>query len=300
MTHVVLDPIEASTRAFNTQITYLEPNNPVNRRYVCAGQEANSGTYAPYTAQIRDGRPISDHFTLDTHGFVMGQHVSQVQDFLNNDDVAAHYPQEAIELIKQLTGADLVFPQGWMVRTPGELAKKKKVEGYQHQGGIQPQAGEAHCDFAPDVAEMVAENYYRQMCPEGKPYKRFISASLWRCFSEGAQDWPLAVCDARSVTPGEGIKNTLVVCDEIPTPEEMRAPIPGEDKMLAAHIYQFNPDHRWWYFSSMNRDEFLYFKFYDSDNRVAQQVPHTAFFDNSATDTQVRMSIEMRTMAYFL
>ncbi len=300
MTFVNLDSVEASARAFEAQITYLEPNNPINRRYVSAGQEANTGTYAPYNTEVRDGRSISEHFSLDKHGFVHGRHVSQVGDFLDNDQVAAAYPDEAIALIKQLTGADLVFPQGWMVRTPGELAKKKKVDGYQHQGGIQPQAGEAHCDFAPDVAEMVAENYYRQMCPDGKPYKRFISASLWRCFSDGPQDWPLALCDGRSVTPGEGIKNTLVVVDDIPSIEQMKAPIEGEDKMLAAHIYQFNPEHRWWYFSNMNRDEFLYFKFYDSDSSVTQQVPHTAFHDIAAVNPTTRMSIEMRTMAYFL
>jgi len=300
MTYVELDTIEATARTFDTDITYLEPNNPINRRYVCAGAEANTGTYAPYTTQIRDGRLIADHFKLDTHGFVLGHHVSQVKDFFDNDEVAAVYQDEVIKVIKELTGADEVYPQGWMVRTTGELAKKKKVEGYQHQGGIQPQAGEAHCDLAPDVAEMVAAKYYEQMCPNGKPYKRFISASFWRCFSEGPQDWPLALCDGRSVSESEGIKNTLVVVDDIPSREEMLAPIPGEDKMLAAHIYQFNPEHRWWYFSNMNRDEFLYFKFYDSDSSVTQQVPHTAFFDNTAKDTKVRMSIEMRVMAYFL
>ncbi len=299
MTYVELDTIESTAPVFDTQITYLEPNNPINRRYVSAGAEANTGTYAPYTTQIRDGRSIADHFSLDKHGFVLGHHVSQVKNFLDNDEVGAVYPDEVAAMIKEMTGADLVFPQGWMVRTPGELAKQKKIEGYQHQGGIQPQAGEAHCDFAPDVAEVVAQKYYEQVCPGGKPYKRFISASFWRCFSDGPQDWPLAVCDGRSVTKGEGIKNTLVVVDEIPSMEEMKAPIPGEENMLAAHIYQFNPEHRWWYFSNMNRDEFLYFKFYDSDSGVTQQVPHTAFFDNHAQNPNVRMSIEMRTMAYF-
>lgn len=299
MTHVALSPKEASARAFETQITYLEPNNPINRRFVCAGAEVNTGTYAPYVTTMRDGRPIVDAFNLDTHGFVLHKHQSQVKNFLDNDEVAAIYPAEAVVIIKALTGADMVFPQGWMVRTPGELAVQKKVAGYQHQGGVQPPAGEAHCDFAPDVAERVAEKYYQQMCPGGKPYKRFISASLWRCFTEGPQDWPLAMCDARSVTPGEGIKNTLVVVDEIPSMEEMKKPIPGEEHMLAAHIYQFSPEHRWWYFSNMNRDEILYFKFYDSDSSVAQAVPHTAFADHSFANPNVRMSIELRSMAYF-
>ena len=69
---------------------------------------------------------------------------------------------------------------------------------------------------------------------------------------------------------------------------------------MAADIFHYNPQHRWWYFPDLDRDQVLMFKFYDSDQSRAWRVPHTAFLDTSFTDCHVRESIEYRTVAYFL
>lgn len=288
-----------AVREVDSQIVYLVPGVPVNRRYVCAGVEVNTGEYAPYDVTVRDGRAIADDFTLDTHGFVLAQSPTAIEDFLDKDTVDANYPKEVEEAVKRLTGADAVATQGWMIRTPGELLKEKKVEGYEHKGGIQPPAGEAHVDYSPACAERVAQFVHDREFPDAPPYKRFIAFSFWRCFSEGPQDWPLAVCDARSVDFDEGETNTLVVVDEIPTGEALFAPIEGEDKLPAAAIFYHRPEHRWWYFSNMNRDEVLLFKFHDSDETKARRVPHTAFYDPSAYQPTSRQSIEFRGVAYF-
>jgi hypothetical protein len=44
----------------------------------------------------------------------------------------------------------------------------------------------------------------------------------------------------------------------------------------------------------------LLFKFYDSDHERAWRVPHTAFRDTSAVNANVRQSIEVRAIAYYL
>jgi hypothetical protein len=49
----------------------------------------------------------------------------------------------------------------------------------------------------------------------------------------------------------------------------------------------------------MQRDEALLFKFHDSDRSVAWRVPHTAFWDPSFPDANVRESIETRIYAFF-
>jgi len=187
-----------------------------------------------------------------------------------------------------------------MIRTSADLSKSiKKVEGYTHKGGIQPPAGEAHVDYSPQSAPRTAEAAYRKEFPDGPGYSRFITFSLWRAFSPPPQDCPLAVCDGRSLSDEEGVINPLHVVDELPSPEEMLAPIPGEEKLISASVFRYRPEHRWWYFSSMVRDEALLFKFYDSDHSVTWRCPHTAFFDNSLPGAHVRESIEMRVIAYF-
>ncbi|MBF8270829.1 MAG: hypothetical protein HW386_2538, partial [Gammaproteobacteria bacterium] len=201
----------------------------------------------------------------------------------------------------QLTGADCVAPLGWMVRTSGDLSKyQRQTVGYTHKGGVQPPAGEAHVDMTPNRAEAMAGDIYQRFFPDGKPYRRFIASSLWRTFSPAPQDWPLAVCDSRSVGLEEGTPNTMFIVDKLPDRAEMLGPIPDEDKAMAADVFHYNARHQWWYLSNMNRDEVLMFKFYDSDKTRAWRVPHTAFQDTSFANATTRESIEFRTVAYFL
>ena len=290
-----------SIRTITTRINYLLPGSHVNRRFVAPGVEVNTGSYDAYTVKVHDGRSRVDQFSLDGHGFVLAEHRSRVADFFDKQQVDAIYPDEVVGIVRQLTGADCVAPLGWMARTSGDLSKfQHQTVGYSHKGGVQPPAGEAHVDMTPNRAEVMARDIYQRFFPEGKPYRRFIASSLWRAFSPGPQDWPVAVCDAASVAPDEGTPNTMFIVDVLPDRAAMLGPIPDEDKAMAADVFHYNARHRWWYFSNMNRDEVLMFKFYDSDKTRAWRVPHTAFHDTSFPDAVTRESIEFRTVAYFL
>lgn len=291
---------EAEVRTVKAQIQYLAEGSFVNRRFVAAGVERSTGRYEPHVVSIRDGRAVRSDFRVDTHGFQLLDHQTSVTDFHDRAGVDAQYPAEAIELVKAVTGADTVVARGWMLRTSADLAPQiKKVEGYEHQGGLQPPAGEAHVDYSPQTAPRTAEQVYRRQFPEGKGYSRFIAFSLWRALSPPPQNCPLAVCDGRSLSDDEGVRNPLHIVDEMPSEEAMMSEIPGEDDLIAASVFRFRPDHRWWYFSNMTREEALLFKFYDSDHDVTWRCPHSAFYDDSLPDTHVRESIEIRLIAYF-
>jgi len=292
------DELAVQTRGVATRLKYLMPGCPKNRRFVSAGVEYNTGTYEDYDATVYDARPLRDQFDLDNQGFVLADHKSCIQNWDDFDEVNAKYESEAVAHIKQLTGADLVMAQGWMFRTT--KPPQRAVANYQHKGGVQPPAGEVHCDYNHRYADIMAERFYRQAYPNGQPFKRFIATSYWRCISEPPQDWPLAVCDARSAAEDGYETNTLIVCDRIPeTDDEKFGPIPGEDDFPAAAIYHFSDKHRWWFYSDMNKDEALLLKFHDSDGSVACKVPHTAFSDETANATVTRRSIEVRSIAYF-
>lgn len=290
---------EDEVRSTRAMIKYLADGPFVTRRFVSAGVEHSTGRYEDHEVTVRDARDIRRRVGLDTHGFVLADHVSSIVDFRDKDEVEARYPQEACDLVQWLTGASRVIARGWMVRTSGELPKAEKVAGYQHYGGVQPPAGEVHVDFTRETAHRVAENTYRTACPGGPGYSRFIATSLWRTFSPPPQDCPLAVCDGRSLADDEGVRNTLHIVDEMPSEEDMVRPMEGEDERIAASVFRYSPAHRWWYFSNMHRGEALLFKFFDSNHNVAWRCPHTAFWDQSLPGAQVRESIEFRSIAYF-
>lgn len=293
--------IEDTARQATARIRYLAEGDFVTRRYVSRGAEMNTGEYSDHDVIVRDGMPIRDHFTLDVHGFMLGKHNSAVGDFLDRERVDALYLAEVEDLVKRLAGADRVAAQGWMIRTSADLSHRaqEKVEGYVHAGGIQPPAGEAHVDYNEITGRRAAARVYAQAFPDGPGYRRYVCFSLWRTFSPGPQDWPLAVCDGRTVTDEETASNTLFVVDEFPQGDALIAPVEGEDEMIAATIFRHRARHRWWYFSDMADDDVLLFKFQDSDKSVTWRCPHTAFHDVSLPDAQTRTSIEVRGVAFF-
>lgn len=295
------DAIEDGARAAPALIRYLAEGDYVTRRYVSQGAEINTGDYVDHATVVRDGMPIRDHFTLDRHGFMIGRHRSAIADFQDKAALDAGYLREVEELVARMCGADRVAAQGWMIRTSADLSAraKEKVENYQHAGGIQPPAGEAHVDYNEITGRRAAARIHGQAFPDAPPYARYICFSLWRTFSPGPQDWPLAVCDGRTVRDEETASNTLFVVDEFPTGDALTAPVEGEEDMIAATIFRYRPRHRWWYFSNMAADDVLLFKFQDSDHSVTWRCPHTAFHDTSLPDAQTRSSIEVRCVAYF-
>jgi hypothetical protein len=291
---------EGDVRTVDAAISYVTPDSLINRRFVAPGSERNTGQYRTHPVSIRDGRAIKDHFSLDVHGFVLAERRSSVKDFFDKEEVNRVYPAEVEAAIKALTGASRVVSRGWMIRTSSDLSKQQRqIVGYTHQGGVQPPASEAHVDFIPRVAERLARDVYKQAFPDGRGYSRFIATSLWRAFSEPPQDWPLALCDARSVGADEGTPNTLHIVDQIPDEKAMFRDMPGEDSLIAAAIFHYNPKHRWWYFSNMTRDEIVLLKFHDSDRSRAMRVPHTAFRDTTFPNAKARHSIELRSFAFF-
>lgn len=114
---------------------------------------------------------------------------------------------------------------------------------------------------------------------------RLAFINVWRPIRGSIEEAPLAVCDARSMRPD----------DFVPTDLEYR------DRTGEVYSVAFNPEHRWFYFSHMERDEALLLKCYDSSiDGSAQWTSHTAFDDpTSPPDPAPRESIEARTVAFF-
>lgn len=59
-------------------LEYIRPDSKVNRRYMTAGKEVNTGKYEKKRVLIRDGRPDLEKITLQTMGFHLMKHQSDV------------------------------------------------------------------------------------------------------------------------------------------------------------------------------------------------------------------------------
>jgi hypothetical protein len=119
-------------------------------------------------------------------------------------------------------------------------------------------------------------------------YRRWAMYNVWRAITPPPQDFPLAVCDARSVSATDEVTVTAIT-------EELQGDI-VHDTMSYVH----NPAHRWYYFPDMTIDEVIVFKSGDSDPTGAVRVAHTAFTDPTCPPgVPTRASVEMRALAVF-
>ena len=233
----------------------------------------------PVEMPIVDGRAEVGSFSLDREGFQLVPHHSAITDFMDRAKTEADYPDEVAALIREVTGAFFAVGLGVGVRFG------RKRADYVKSSDDQP-ARFPHADFTDETSQAILD----QVGESVGSYSRCALFNVWRVFSDPPQDFPLAVCDARTASPA----------DE--EPAEAILDLPGGDEPFRSMttVYRPNPANRWTYFSNMTVDEALIFKAWDSDKSRPQRVPHSAFANPLVgPDVPSRSSIESRVLAYF-
>ncbi len=234
------------------------------------------GTQDPHEVVIRNGRPLKDRFTLEVDGFRFIRHDTQVRDFFDEDEVRRSYYPEMEALVKAETGASRVVVFDHTLRTADdELRETRKIRE------VVPRV---HNDYT----EWSGPQRVRDLLPREADEllrRRFAIVQVWRPIRHPVETFPLAICDARSLA-----RDDLVV-------SERRYP----NRVGQTYAITYNPEHRWYWFPRMKRDEALVFKTYDSlDDGRARWTAHTAFDDpTSPPNARPRESIEIRTLAFF-
>jgi hypothetical protein len=231
--------------------------------------------------RIDDARAQPVPPSLEAEGFTLVKHHSEVSDFRDTPTMMRIHPAEIERLVKDLSGADRV-----VVNSPGVLRFSESSADCGRLNNSRP-ARFIHIDISDPTARVMAE----RACPQDvlRPLRRFAHYNVWRVLSPPPQDVPLAVCDARSVAPGDLLEADAVF------------DAPGKPEWsFEGLVIHHNPAHRWSYFPNMTRGEALVFKTNDSDPNQPHNVPHTAFNDPSCpSGVAPRASIEMRAIAYW-
>ncbi len=250
---------------------------PVNETFE-AGQiiRRRTGATEQRPMRIRDGRPFAGQLTFDQNGFVLVKNRTAVSDFFDTAQLEAQYYPEIQRLVQAVSGASRVVVFDHTLRT-GDVSEQQARK-------IREPVLWAHNDYT----ENSGPQRVREILPEEAErllQHRFAIIQVWRAIDRPIQSNPLALLDAHSVSPSDLL------------PAERRYP----DRVGETYQLRYNPDHRWFYFPEMQRDEAVVFKVYDSQTRgTARFTPHTSFIDpTTPAHAPPRKSIEVRTFAFF-
>lgn len=241
------------------------------------GHNQYDGHFESRPVTVRNGRENLGRFDLDEEGFLLTSHETQVTNFYDETQIKSVYETEIQRLIRELTGAARVRVFDHTFRSDSRDKREEKQ--------VRDPVPIVHNDYT----DRSARQRVRDLLPPDEVNdllaNRFAIINIWRSVGGRVETTPLAMCDARSVS-----MNSLISM-------ERRA----KDRIGEMQQVTFDPEHRWYFFPNMDRNEALVFKTYDSatDGRARLSL-HSAFENPAASPTaQPRESIETRVFAFF-
>jgi len=238
--------------------------------------QKRKGKYEEHKMTITNGRPLAGRFSLEREGFIFVNHETKMNNFYDEAEVRSVYYAETEQLVKKASGARRVVVFDHTLRSADEATREEK----QISGPVR----NAHNDYT----EWSGPQRVRDLLPDEAEEllkRRFAVVQTWRPINKPVQREPLAIADARSIGTEELVPSARVYPNRV-----------GE-----VYHMTFNPEHRWYYFPNMQRNEAMVFKCFDSErDGRARWTAHCAFDDpTSPPEAPPRESIEMRTLAFF-
>ncbi|KAF5340246.1 hypothetical protein D9611_007794 [Ephemerocybe angulata] len=233
---------------------------------------------------IENVRGKETEFTLDNVGFqwVIGA-PSKHTSFDNDVAIEEEYWPECIQSIKALTGASKVVINIY----DHTVRRNYPVEegGYKHGKPV----AHVHGDQTPKAAAARVHRHLPASEAPGLLERRFQIINMWRPIKHAALEWPLALCDYRSLDVEKDLFPLALIYPK---------------RSGETYAVRYNPNHKWRYLRGMTPADFVLIK--NSDNlqdacgTVARLSPHTAFIDpTTPVDAPPRESIELRALVFY-
>ena len=275
-----LAELDTDRKTLDATLSYFVDTKQMPVTVVAAPGESDKrlggGESEPHQVTLRNGRRHTNEFALEKTGFRFVRHDTRVADFYDEDEIRRVYYPEMEALIKAEAGAKRVVVFDHTLRTADddlrETAKIRDVVRRVHNDYTEWSGPQRVRDLMGDEAEDLLKH-------------RFAIIQVWRPIRHPVESWPLAIADARTLSPDD-----LVVT-------ERRYP----DRVGQTSAITWNPEHRWYWFPHMHPDEALVFKTYESEkDGRARFTAHTAFEDPATpAHARPRESIEIRSLAFF-
>jgi hypothetical protein len=227
-------------------------------------------------ARQRTDNDAQDEFGLHPSGFSLHKLPTQMQDFLDQSEIDSIYAVEIESFLRAVTGCYRVQLFDYTVRaSDAELRALKQVR--------EP-ASLVHNDYTPNSGFVCLQESMGDEAAE-LAQGRFQIINVWRPLVDPVEDFPLALCDTRSLTTADLVDT------------ERRAPNHTGEIQLALHT----DEQRWFYFPEMCSDEVLLFKTFDSiDGGVNPCSIHSAIrLPDAPADAKPRESVEARALVFY-
>lgn len=262
------------------ELNYIVDDGIPPVRYVDWPEEAHKAhvpTNRGHLVRIHDGRSGDVEFTLPTHGFKLVSHDTAVGDFNDEDEILRVYYPETEQLIKAESGARRVVVFDHTLRTADASRHAERW--------IRSTVHAVHNDYTERSAPQRVHDFLPSGEVEAALQGRWGIVQTWRSIAPRIESEPLAMCDGRSIPKVGFIRYERRYRDRT-----------GETYHIA-----YSPEHLWYYFPLMTRNEAIVFKVFDTDPSAG--VPfsaHSAFNDpTTAPDAKIRESIEMRALVFY-
>ena len=242
-------------------------------------------TRDPTVMKIKNGRLLATDPSLDREGFAFFKQVSKVVNFFDDSELGTIYSLEIEDLIRRASGGRevVVFDDTRRSTAPEQREK------YNARDPVPA----PHSDYSDTSAEQRMHDVFGKQVSD-KLNRRFAMVNAWRSMTGTIEEWPIAVCDARTVN-----ENLLV--DTYRHAPHRAEPSFEYARSSSTRHAAFDSSHRWYYYPEMKRDEVLLFKNYDTlKDGTARFALHSAFEDPSTPQNpRPRESIETRAFVFF-
>ena len=241
---------------------------------------------APREMSISNARLMPNTFSLDVEGFTLAEQVTNVTDFNDDDQLANIYTTEVENLIAEATGGSvaIVFDH---TRRSTDVAHREK---YASRDPVPA----PHSDYTDASAFQRMRDKFGNKEAEDRPQRRFSIINAWRSMSGTLEQWPLTVCDARTIDDSR-LTQTRREAPVRPDPS-FEYNRPSETRHAI-----FDPNHKWFWYPRMTANEVLLFKNYDTlTDGTARYALHSAFKDpNTPSNAAPRETIETRAFVFY-
>jgi hypothetical protein len=219
---------------------------------------------------IEDARGRESEFTLDRNGFALVKAPTAVTVFYDPEEIKRVYYPELERLLRDTLCASRVFIFDHNVRNAG-------------LPGLPTPSRQVHNDHTVNSAPRRVRDHLGDEADELLK-RRFGIVNVWKPIRGPVLDSPLALCDAQTFTDQDLIASDLIY-----------AHVRGETSRV-----EYNPEHRWYYFSEMRTDEALLIRIHDSANDGRARLSfHTSFENPLTPNAPPRESIEARALVFF-
>lgn len=259
------------------------------------GGGAPVGGRRPNDVEILDGR-TADLPGWQECGFELVAHSSGVEDWDDEERIAAVHYAEIEDVARKMTDADVALVSGHIKRSPDQAKRHQQLSPITF---VHSDFAETHVDIIrgsyggarPGATETLARNGVTADAVEKAT--RIVILQFWRNLGPAKMDYPLAFCDARTVTREQS--RAFHVSNYAGSGSNFDA--------LAILAPDRAGDHAWYTFPELRPDEAVAFRTYDTDlvrDGKTYFTPHSAFRDPDVEiGKPARFSIELRATCLF-